>query len=96
MVTSSVWNTRTKTGVLGMLIMHIVYARKPTSDERKKERKRDTLKYYFVRKSFVLVYHHNFLLHVLAMCRAHLMRLPTRRIDIFTAFGVHCNQLEIV
>ena len=55
--------------------MHIVYARKPTSDERKKERKKDTLKYYFVRKSFVLVYHHNFLLHVLATCRAHLMRL---------------------
>ena len=43
MVTWSVWNTRTKTSVLKVRIMRIIFhARKPTSEERKKERKRET------------------------------------------------------
>ena len=51
MFTSSVYNTPTKTGVLEVRNMRIVFhARKPTSKERKKEKERDVvvIVYFFV------------------------------------------------
>ena len=52
MFTSSVYNTPTKTGVLEVRNMRIVFhARKPTSKERKKEKERDVVVvvvYFFV------------------------------------------------
>ena len=48
MFTSSVYNTPTKTGVLEVRNMRIVFhARKPTSKERKKERKKKTETFFF-------------------------------------------------
>ena len=72
----------------------IFYPRVPASEERKKEkqkeRKRHTFKYYFVRKSFVLVYHHNFLLHALAMCRVSLCIF--RRVESMFSKGFYTNK----